>query len=68
VANALNDEGDVVEFKRKEPDLVAFLDASKTGVWGCSEAMKAQRLVDIIDLVRQFEEHYLRYLTTCSDS
>lgn len=54
VANVLNDAGDVVEFRRKELDLVAFLDASKAGTRGNPEVKKAQELVDMIDLVRRF--------------
>lgn len=54
VANVLNDAGDVVEFRRKELELVAFLDASKAGTWGDPEVKKAQELVDMIDLVRRF--------------
>ena len=56
VANALNDAGDAVEFRRKEPDLVAFLDASKSGVGGDPETKKAQELVDMIDLVRRLRD------------
>ena len=51
VTNALNDAGDLVEFRRREPDLVAFLDASKAGVKGL-EAAKAQEFVNMIDSVR----------------
>jgi len=50
VVNALSDAGDVVEFRRREPDLAAFLDASKAGV-SCLEAGKAKEFVDMIDLV-----------------
>ena len=47
----MNDAGDLVEFRRREPDLVAFLDASKAGVKGL-EAAKAQEFVNMIDSVR----------------
>jgi len=57
--NALNDAGDVVEFRRREPELIAFLDASRAGAKGLGIA-KAQEFVDIIDLVRLFGEQLLR--------
>ena len=50
-ANVLNDAGDLVEFRRREPDLIAFLDASRAGANGL-DAAKAQEFVDTIDLVR----------------
>ena len=58
VANALNDAGDVAEFRRKEPDLVAFSNASQTAVEGGPEVKRAQELVDMVDLVRQHWEQY----------
>ena len=68
VANAIHDAGDVVEFRRNEPDLVAFLDASMTGVWGGPEVKKAQELADMIDLVRRFGNRIAGDLTTRSGS
>ena len=68
MANVLNDAGDVVEFRRNEPDLVAFLDASKSGVWSNPEVKKAQELVDMIDLVRLFGNSISGDLTTRSGS
>ena len=58
VMDALNDAGDVVEFRRKEPDLVAFLDTSKAGVRSGPVVKKAQEFVDVLDLVRQFMERF----------
>ena len=58
--DALNDAGDVIEFRRREPDLVAFLDAGKTGVRGGPVVKKAQEFVDMLDLVRQFMEQFSR--------
>ena len=63
VVNVLNDAGDVVEFRREEPDLVTFLDASKSGAWGGPEVEKAQELVDMIDLVRLFRNNFAGDLT-----
>lgn len=54
MTSALNEAGDVVEFRRGEPELVAFLDASKARVNGVPEVEKAQGLVDMLDLVRSF--------------
>jgi len=51
VVNALSDAGDLVEFRRREPDLIAFLDVSKAGAKD-PEAVRAQEFVDVIDLVR----------------
>jgi len=51
VMSALSDAGDVVEFRRREPDLVTFLDASKAGA-NDLEIVKAQKFVDMVDLVR----------------
>ena len=64
MVNVLNDAGDVVEFRREEPDLVTFLDASKSGAWGGPEVEKAQELVDMIDLVRLFRNNFAGDLTT----
>ena len=55
----MSDAGDLVEFRRREPDLIAFSDASKAGAKGL-ETVKAQEFVDMIDSVRQFGEQLLR--------
>lgn len=55
VMNALNNAGNIIEFKRSEPDLIALLDVSKTGANGNPEVKRAQELVDLVDLVRQPE-------------
>lgn len=56
MTNALNDAGDVFEFRRLEPDLVAFLDASEAVVKGSPGVKEAQELADMLDSVRQFME------------
>lgn len=57
VTNALSDAGDFIEFRRREPGLVAFLDATKAGGKGGLEIKKAQELMDTVDLVCRFREH-----------
>lgn len=54
--SALDDAGDVVEFRRREPYLIAFLDASKVGINGVPEIKRAREFVDMLDLVRPFGE------------
>lgn len=56
VMSALSDAEDVVEFRRREPVLVALLDANQAGVWDDRDTRRAQELVDAVDLVRQFGE------------
>ena len=52
VMNALNNAEDVVEFRRREPVLIAFLDANRAGAKDDRDAERAQELVDTVDLVR----------------
>lgn len=50
--NALNDAENVVEFRRREPVLIAFLDANQAEVKDDRDTQRAQELVDTVDLVR----------------
>ncbi|KAF9648296.1 kinase-like protein [Thelephora ganbajun] len=69
VMNTLDDAGDVVEFRRREPALVAFLDTIKARARDSAEVSKAQELVDMVDsildngdLAKRTRKQYLKHL------